>query len=103
MTGSERCHRRATKSSDSLFGSSAKLTILRVCVGRDVCDGLQIGVDNEQILDSGRRYRDKRPMAQKMWATIMTTPTATRSPRLSPPQPSGGSGAGGLLLMGVGK
>lgn len=40
--------------------------------GRDVCNGLvDIGVDIEQRLDHGGRYRDKRPMAQKMWATIM--------------------------------
>jgi hypothetical protein len=42
--------------------------------GRDVCGGLvQIGVDIDQRLEHGARYRDKRPMAQKMWATIMGT------------------------------
>ena len=42
--------------------------------GRDVCDGLvEIGVDIDQRLEHGARYRDKRPMAQKMWATIMNT------------------------------
>src|SRR5215813_7728582 len=39
--------------------------------GRDVCDGFEIGVDVDQMLIGGTRYRDKRPMAQKMWATIM--------------------------------
>ena len=39
--------------------------------GRDVCRGLEIGVDTDQKLESGARYRDKREMAQKMWATIM--------------------------------
>jgi len=39
--------------------------------GRDVCDGFQIDVDVDQMLIGGARYRDKRPMAQKMWATIM--------------------------------
>jgi DNA polymerase I len=39
--------------------------------GRDVCDGLEIGVDIDQRLEGGARYRDKRPVAQKMWATIM--------------------------------
>ena len=39
--------------------------------GRDVCDGFQIDVDVDQMLIDGARYRDKRPMAQKMWATIM--------------------------------
>jgi DNA polymerase family A len=41
--------------------------------GRDVCGGLEIGVDVDQVLTSGARYQDKRPMAQKMWATIMYT------------------------------
>jgi hypothetical protein len=40
--------------------------------GRDVCDGFEIRVDIDQLLDSGARYQDKRPVAQKMWATIMT-------------------------------
>jgi hypothetical protein len=39
--------------------------------GRDVCDGFEIGVDSDQMLSGGARYRDKRPVAQKMWATIM--------------------------------
>jgi DNA polymerase I-like protein with 3'-5' exonuclease and polymerase domains len=40
--------------------------------GRDVCDGLvEIGVDIDQRLEHGARYHDKRPMAEKMWATIM--------------------------------
>jgi hypothetical protein len=41
--------------------------------GRDVCDGFEIGVDVDQLLENGARYHDKRPMAQKMWSTIMTT------------------------------
>jgi DNA polymerase I len=39
--------------------------------GRLVCDGLEIGVDIDQKLIGGERYRDKRPMAQKMWASII--------------------------------
>ena len=39
--------------------------------GRDVCDGFEIGVDVDQMLEHGARYQDKRPMAKKMWATIM--------------------------------
>ena len=39
--------------------------------GRDVCDGFEIGVDVDQLLQGGARYYDKRPMAKKMWATIM--------------------------------
>jgi hypothetical protein len=42
-------------------------------VGRDVCDGLEIGVDIDQELHNGARYRDKRPMAKKMWETMMRT------------------------------
>jgi hypothetical protein len=39
--------------------------------GRDVCGGFEIGVDVDQMLVGGARYSDKRPMARKMWATIM--------------------------------
>ena len=39
--------------------------------GRDVCAGLEIGVDIDQRLVHGARYRDKRPVARKMWDTIM--------------------------------
>ena len=39
--------------------------------GRDVCDGFEIGVDVDQRLEHGARYRDKRPVAQKMWKAIM--------------------------------
>jgi len=40
--------------------------------GRDVCNGFEIGVDVDQRLIGGARYCDKRPMAQKMWDTIMS-------------------------------
>jgi DNA polymerase-1 len=46
--------------------------IMRVA-GRDVCDGFEIGVDVDQKLENGARYRDKRPVARKMWASMMTT------------------------------
>ena len=39
--------------------------------GRTVCDGLEIGVGTDQRLEGGARYRDKRPMAVEMWATMM--------------------------------
>jgi hypothetical protein len=39
--------------------------------GRDTCDGLEIGVDVDQLLENGARYCDKRPVAQQMWTTIM--------------------------------
>jgi DNA polymerase I len=41
--------------------------------GSDVCGGFEIGVDVDQILRHGARYRDKRPVAQQMWATMMRT------------------------------
>jgi hypothetical protein len=41
--------------------------------GRDVCDGFEIGVDIDQELHNGARYRDKRPVAKKMWETMMRT------------------------------
>lgn len=44
---------------------------IMLAAGRDVCDGFEIGVDIDQELIGGARYRDKRPMAQKMWATIV--------------------------------
>jgi hypothetical protein len=40
--------------------------------GRDICNGLEIGVDADQLLRNGARYSDKRPVAQEMWQTIMT-------------------------------
>jgi DNA polymerase-1 len=39
--------------------------------GRDICDGLEIDVDVDQMLENGTRYQDKRPMAQQMWQTVM--------------------------------
>ena len=39
--------------------------------GRDVCDGFEIGVEVDQMLVGGARYRDKREMAIEMWDTIM--------------------------------
>jgi hypothetical protein len=41
--------------------------------GRAVCDGFDIGVDIDQKLIGGERYMDKRPLAKKMWKTIMYT------------------------------
>jgi hypothetical protein len=38
--------------------------------GTEVCGGLEIGVDVDQKLMGGARYRDKRPVAKKMWATV---------------------------------
>jgi hypothetical protein len=40
-------------------------------VGREICNGIDVGVDLDWSTKEGLRYRDKRPIAQKMWATIM--------------------------------
>jgi DNA polymerase-1 len=48
------------------------IEIMRVA-GRDVCRGFEIGVDIDQKLVGGARFRDKRPVARKMWATMMET------------------------------
>ena len=40
--------------------------------GRDVCGGFEIGVDIDQELRAGARYRDKRPVAKDMWDTMMS-------------------------------
>lgn len=47
--------------------------------GRNVCDGFEIGVDVDQELVGGARYSDKRPIAKKMWATIMAALEAVRA------------------------
>jgi hypothetical protein len=39
--------------------------------GREVCGGFEIGVDVDQRMQRGARFRDKRPMAQSMWKTMM--------------------------------
>ncbi len=39
--------------------------------GRDTCAGLEIGVDADQHLVGGARYRDKRPLAIEMWGVVM--------------------------------
>jgi DNA polymerase I len=41
--------------------------------GREICNGFEIDVDVAQLLQHGARFQDKRPVAQKMWATIMRT------------------------------
>jgi DNA polymerase I len=46
---------------------------------RDTCDGFEIGVDVDQMLVGGARYHDKRPMAVKMWNTIMHTLEAVKA------------------------
>ena len=46
------------------------IEIMRIA-GIEVCGGLEIGVDIDQKLIGGARYRDKRPMAQKMWKVVM--------------------------------
>jgi DNA polymerase-1 len=47
--------------------------------GREVCNGLGIGVDIDQRLEHGARYQDKRPLAKKMWATMMDALATTKA------------------------
>jgi hypothetical protein len=47
--------------------------------GRDVCDGFEIGVGVDQMLVGGARYADKRPMAKRMWGTIMSALEAVKA------------------------
>ena len=44
---------------------------IMIQAGRDCCDGLTIGASTDQLLINAARYRDKRPIAVKMWADIM--------------------------------
>ena len=44
---------------------------IMLAAGREVCNGLEVGVDEAQRLERGERYRDKRPAAQSMWRTMM--------------------------------
>ena len=47
-------------------------TAIMRAVGREICDGIDVGVDLDwSSLKSGPRYQDKRPMAKKMWGVIM--------------------------------
>jgi DNA polymerase I len=39
--------------------------------GREVCSGFEVGVDIDQELKHGARFRDKRPLAKKMWGAMM--------------------------------
>jgi DNA polymerase family A len=43
---------------------------IMLSAGRDVCNGLEIGVDIDQKLIGGARYRDKRELAIEMWSTV---------------------------------
>ena len=54
---------------DSEEQISQTVEIMRAA-GRDVCNGFEVGVDVERI-KGGKRYRDKRPVAQEMWSTVM--------------------------------
>ena len=47
--------------------------------GREVCNGFEIGVDIDQELVRGAHYQDKRPVAKKMWSTVMSTLETVRA------------------------
>lgn len=44
---------------------------IMTAAGIEVCGGFAIGVDEEQRLEHGARFRDKRPVAQELWQVIM--------------------------------
>jgi hypothetical protein len=44
---------------------------IMVAAGFDVCPGLRIDAEPDQLLTNGARYRDKRPVAKAMWKTMM--------------------------------
>ena len=50
---------------------------IMMAVGREVCDGLEIGVDgdgaDELLMNDRRRYADKRPDAVRLWDVVMRT------------------------------
>jgi DNA polymerase I len=46
---------------------------------REVCNGLDIGVDVDQRLERGARYQDKRLMAKRMWDTVMRALKAAKA------------------------
>jgi hypothetical protein len=47
--------------------------------GRDVCGGFELDVEIDQLLTPGQRYRDKRELAQQMWATVIDVLEAVRA------------------------
>jgi len=44
---------------------------IMAAAGAEVGDGFEIGVDEEQRLEHGARFRDKRPVARALWGTMM--------------------------------
>ena len=62
-----------TASCSSWTTRSRSSTPSRSCgwPAREVCGGLEIGVDEDQKLIGGARYRDKRPVAKQMWEVVM--------------------------------
>jgi DNA polymerase family A len=52
-------------------GEIARAVEIMRAAGREVCNGLEVGVDIDQKLIGGGRFRDKRPLAKQMWATIL--------------------------------
>jgi DNA polymerase family A len=47
--------------------------------GKEVCGGFEVAVDVDQMLQGGARYSDKRPVAKKLWATIMGALAAVKA------------------------
>ena len=66
------CTTASCSNSTARSRSQHAIEIMRAA-GTEVCGGLEIGVDVDQKLIGGARYRDKRPVASKMWNTVMET------------------------------
>jgi hypothetical protein len=49
---------------DNMEQVEQAMEIMRAA-GREVCNGLEIGVDIDQMLRGGARYQDKRPVAKR--------------------------------------
>jgi DNA polymerase I len=47
--------------------------------GTEVCNGFELGVDEDQRLLNGARYQDGRDVAKEMWATIMNALKSVRA------------------------
>jgi hypothetical protein len=44
---------------------------IMLAAGTEACGGFEIGVEEEQRLEHGTRFRDKRPVARALWGTMM--------------------------------
>jgi hypothetical protein len=76
------------------------IEIMRIA-GTEVCGGVEIGVDTDQKLTGGERYRHKRPVAKRMWQTVRSKHWGQRN-ELHPCGETRLSGTGGLISAALG-